>query len=352
MNALVKALAAGLLCLTATSCHHKELCLDHRHMQRVKVEFDWTDAPEASPRGMTVYFYPRDSRSDEPSATGTYRRVDFKGMEGGYVEVPRGMYRIISYSNDSDINEFHTVADYDGHTIFTRDGSLFEGLPGSLQGTGPRADGQGEQRIVITPDQIWGCNHPVVDIIETTSGSDHTTGAGRSVSETTDPATGARLQVITLRPHEMTCHYTFEIRNVKNLKHVDKMCAALSGMAPSIKAASEEKHTETVTHPLEAVSDGRSLVTGEFHTFGHHTGNPDPHIMTLYVWMDDGRKFVYGTGADPGAFDVTDQVENAPNPRRVHLVIDGVELPQPIENGSGFHPTVDGWGVIESDIIM
>jgi hypothetical protein len=45
-------------------------------------------------------------------------------------------------------------------------------------------------------------------------------------------------------------------------------------------------------------------------------------------------------------------VHNAPNKRRVHLVIDGLDLPQPIENGHGFRPSVDDWGEEEHDIIM
>lgn len=356
MKQLIHIIVTGLLCIVAsatiTSCDHKELCLGHRLVQRVKVEFDWSDAPEASPRGMTVYFYPL-GNADGSAPTGAYQRVDFKGMDGGYVELPRGVYRIICYSNDSEINQFHSVADYDAHTVFTREGSLLECLPLSLTSTGPRAEGQADQRIVITPDQLWGSTLAWTEVIGTGEFHEHTSGAGRSASEATDPATGERIQVITLMPHEMTCHYTYEIRNVKNLKHVDKMCAAISGMTPSIKAATEELHTEPVTLPLEAISVGdKNIVTGSFHTFGHHADNPQPHIMTLYVWMDDGRKFVYGTGTNPGSFDVTEQVENAPDRRHVHLIIDGVELPQPLENGSGFHPSVDGWGTVESDIIM
>lgn len=346
LNAMCLLLAAVF---TLTGCNHKELCLDHIELQRVKIEFDWEDAPEATPGGMAVFFYaiPTD---DNTSVSTAYQRADFKGKNGGFVEIPRGAYRIICYSNDSEVNLFHDITDFDKHTAYTRRASLFESL--SLEGSAPLANGQENQRIVLTPDQLWGSNHPRIEIIGSSETHTHDTEAGKTAKTAYDPETGERIQVITLKPHEMTCHYTYEIRNVKNLKHVDKLCAAISGMSPSLKAASEEIHTEPVTLPLSATSDGKSLVSGSFHTFGHHTSNAQPHIMTLYVWMDDGRKFVYGSGDVPGAFDVTRQVENAPNRRRVHLVIDGLELPQPVENGSGYHPSVDGWDTVETDIIM
>lgn len=63
----------------AVSCVHKELCYHHPHSATVRVEFDWRDAPEASPDGMCVYFY--------PSGGGGVRRVDFSGRRGGEVEL-------------------------------------------------------------------------------------------------------------------------------------------------------------------------------------------------------------------------------------------------------------------------
>jgi hypothetical protein len=42
----------------------------------------------------------------------------------------------------------------------------------------------------------------------------------------------------------------------------------------------------------------------------------------------------------------------APNPKRVHLVVDGLELPLPIEDGNGFRPSVDDWTNVNEDINM
>lgn len=104
------------------------------------------------------------------------------------------------------------------------------------------------------------------------------------------------------------------------------------------------EHT-LVTVPFEAHPDGISTVTGRFCTYGHCRSH-DPHTtFTLYVWMRDGAKYYY-------TWDVTDQVDNAPDPHNVHIIIDGLDFPQPIENGSGFEVNVDDWQVVNEDIIM
>ena len=75
-------LLAALLLLA--SCEHKELCYQHPHLTTVRVEFDWRDAPDASPAGMFVYFYPLEG--------GNGQRIDFEGTAGAAVTLGRGRY--------------------------------------------------------------------------------------------------------------------------------------------------------------------------------------------------------------------------------------------------------------------
>lgn len=42
--------------LLLTGCEHKDLCYHHPHQVRLRVVFDWMDAPDAAPDGMTIYF--------------------------------------------------------------------------------------------------------------------------------------------------------------------------------------------------------------------------------------------------------------------------------------------------------
>lgn len=327
---------AALLCLILiSSCTHKELCIHHPHGTTVRVEFDWTGAPEADPAGMCVFFYPVEG--------GEPRRYDFKGMTGGQIEITVGRYMVLCYNNDTEGVLFRGKNEFCCHEAYTREGNIFETIYGN--GYAPPAKRSGEdERVVISPDMMWGSIATEVEISEN----------GISYICTTTKGEATRVEntehIITLYPTELTCIYTYEIRNVKNLKHATQMCATISGMAGGVNLSTQELHTESITLPLESSFDRVSTISGRFITFGHHEENNDPHRMELYVWMDDGQKLRFGTEGD--RFDVTDQVHNAPNKKRVHIVIDGLDLPQPIENGHGFKPSVDDWEVWEGDIMM
>ena len=220
---------------------------------------------------------------------------------------------------------------------------MLEPIYGNGANYAPRSRGTEDERVVICPDMMWGCTATEVEI--TDSGISYVLTPFEEGNEPVQME--SEEYVITLFPHELVCTYTYEVRNVKNLKHMTQMSGTISGMAGRMTLSSEELDDECVTLPFGAQSDGKSTVTGMFYTFGHNTANPDPHKMVFYVVMDDGAKYCY---KDSENLDVTMQVHNAPDYRHVHLIIDGLDLPQPIENGSGFDPSVDDWEVVEEEI--
>lgn len=319
------------------SCEHKDLCYHHPHTKTLRVEFDWRDAPDADPEGMSVFFYPVDGE-DAPM-----RRLDFSGKTGGEIEIQEGRYMVLCYNNDTESVLLRGTDSFYTHEGYTREGNIFESIYGSGADYAPQAKEAENERVVICPDMMWGCTALDVEISETGVSylcfpeSEKEDLGGRPAVSTGE--------VITLYPHEMVCTYTYEVRNVKNLKYAMQMCGSLSGMAPSLMLGDESLGTECVTIPFESVSDGVSTITGRFHTFGHHEKNSAPHKLLLYVWFDDGSKYYY-------TFDVTGQVHSAPDKRHVHIIIDGLDFPQPIGNGSGFLPSVDDWQTVEEDIIM
>lgn len=311
-------LFAILLTVMLSACNHKELCYVHPHEVTLRLEYDWTNAPEANPAGMCAFFY-----HEDPSVAPV--RFDFRGTEGGEIALIPGRYRVLTYNNDTEVVKLGSTHDYDQHYAFTRECNILEPIYGNGMSLPNRTEGAEDERVMITPDMLWGANE--VDIV----------------------VTGSESQVITLYPQDLLCHYSYEVRNVKNLKHVSMMSAAISGMSPSMALASEALHTEPVTLPFGAVRNGDSGIKGEFLTFGHSEEVDRPHRMSFYMVMDDGSKFSFTKGSN---LDVTDQVHSAPNRKRVHLIIDGLELPTPIENGNGFKPEVDDWDDVQQDIQM
>ncbi|MBE6195835.1 MAG: DUF5119 domain-containing protein [Rikenellaceae bacterium] len=326
------------LALLFAGCNHKELCEFHPHEISIRVVFDWVDAPDADPKGMCVCFYPLDG--------GSGQRFDFPNRTGGTVQLRVGKYRILCFNNDTEANLFYNSHLFDGYGVYTREGHVLEPIYGNSANFHPMVDDLSKERVVITPDMMWGCS--AVDVEVRDDEVCYTCVPQNAHARMGYPVVSNE-QVITLYPHEMVCTYTYEVRNVSNLKHVVEICGSLSGMAGEMLLASEQVGREAVTLPFESVSDGVSTLTGKFYTFGHHPENSEPHAMTFYVVMDDGSKLCYTGGKN---LDVTEQVHEAPDFRHVHLIIDGLDLPQPIENGHGFRPVVDDWGVVEEDIIL
>lgn len=105
-----------------------------------------------------------------------------------------------------------------------------------------------------------------------------------------------------------------------------------------------------VTIPFDAAAgEGengeKSVVTGALLTFGHSPAVDKAHQLTVYAVLSDGSKWYY-------TYDVTGQIHSAPDPRNVHIVLDGLPLPKPITNGGGFQPEVEPWQPVEIDIEM
>lgn len=318
---------------TATSCNHKDLCYNHSHTSKIRVLYDWSDAPEANPRGMCVFFYSLDHE-------GTYYRFDFANTKGGEIELPQGRYELITYNNDTEAVRFSGTNNFSGHLAYTRTGDLLEPMYGN--GISSSAKTDNGERVVISPDNLWGCHTTEVSITDNGVKYLSTRAESNPASQPDDGHT------IWLYPHDMLCHYSYEVRNVENIEHINRVSASISGMSPSMKVASENLNQEPTTIPLSARADAlSSRITGNFLTFGHNPSNKARHKMTFYVVMDDGSKYVV---KDTPNLDVTDQVDKAPDRRHVHIIIDNIKLPGPQAGDEGFNPTVDDWGIINEDI--
>lgn len=310
-------LFTAMLCLC--SCTHKELCMEHPHPVPLRLEFDWRDAPTASPDGMCVFFYPE--KGGQP------RRFDFSNISGGRISLAAGRYKLICYNNDTERVYFGNTDSFGLHSIFTPTTDLFAPLGlSSKAGTVPRADAA--ERVVSTPDLIWGCSVQEIEVEEL-------------------PADSAE-RVITLYPHLLVRNYTLHVKNCDGLKYAGQMCGSLYGMASGIYLNSEENFSENATIPYECYKLDDTTIEAKFLTFGDNPAVCKPHRVVLYIWMSDGKIYCYGLNDDK--YDVTDQVHNAPDPYNVYLEIDGMDLPKPISNGSGFSPDVDDWVEVKGDI--
>lgn len=322
--------------LLTSSCHHKDLCYHHDHTTTLDVVYQWDQAPEASPDGMCAFFYSVDR-------AGEFKRFDFIGAKESSVDLPAGEYKIITYNNDTEVVQFSSKESFDNHVAYTRTGDMLEPLYGN--GVTSSLQGNDGERVVITPDSLYGCNATEITIADTRSGCSCPTSRAGGGEISTDINGN---QTITLHPHDMLCHYSFEVRNVKNANKIERVSASISGMAGEMNLSDESLSTECVTLPLPAQANGsENSITGSFLTFGHNESNSAPHKMAFYIVMNNGSKY---SVKDLSKLDVTDQVDSAADKRHVHIIIDGLDIPDDNEESEGFFPSVDDWGVVNEDL--
>ncbi len=296
------------IALTA-SCDYKELCYEHPHGSTTRIRFDWKNIPDANPEGMAVLFF--------PEAGGKAQRYDFIGKEGGDAKLMVGNYLACCGNNDF---EYISLKGDESAETFEVTSNIADTIIWNL----PKETQFNDQKKVLQVDMLWGENRGLVDI------------------------TVRRDHEVVMTPVQAVSKYTYEIRNVENLKYARDVKASLSGMSESLFPMTGKMSPEPAVVCFEpsAISRNDKGISGSFNTFGYNAEIHASNIFTAYFWMSDGKKYYY-------QFDVTEQVKKAIDPLNVHIVISGIELPKPITNGGGFTPpTVDEWETENVDIDM
>ncbi|MDE6270391.1 MAG: DUF5119 domain-containing protein [Muribaculaceae bacterium] len=308
-------LMAGLM---ATSCRHKDLYMDEPMSTGLQVVFDWRDAPEANPASMAMYLYENDGNKP--------LRYIFDNPHGGEIKAPFGIRHAICMNADnSDWAALRNHENIETFEIYTQDIEDLGARSLPLKGI-PRAEGTESERLASAPHMLWGSRTNNISI---------------------NPHTGT--QTITLYPHEAICYYTVDVLDVDNLDGLSgtTVDATLSGLAEAYNFGADAPSGQQATMPfvLHSGSDGSSL-HGEYLTFGETPGYSGKHFLTVYMVLADGSKWWH-------AFDVTDQVSDAPDPKHVHIVVRGLPLPEPPSgSGTSLTPDVNEWQAVNVDLHM
>lgn len=326
---IVKVIVMVFVSVSLTSCEYKDLCYDHNHWATVKVSFDWQKAPDAITRadgqpqqsmGMTVLFYNLDNPGAEPI------RYDF-GLEGGTARLEAGTYRAVCYNNNTETILYRGMNYWNSLEAYTRQSSIEEGTQLTRSGM-PRAIGTEDEPVILEPDPLWGC-----------------------ASEPFDLKNDARDVSLVLYPEHRFNTITVTITNVPNLQYTGSFGGALSGLAPSRWMASGIPGEGLATQAFTANVIDATTLQMQFRIFGHcphlSEGIFNQHLLTIYAILADGSKWYY-------TVDVTDKLHDGiiDDDEDVSITIDGLPVPKPIVNGSGFQPTIDGWQGVEIDIGM
>lgn len=299
---VIMALAAAI-----TSCEHKDILDPGNGLHQVNLLFMWDDYPDASPKGMTVYFFPVNSG-------GKIWRYDIPGRDGGPVELPAGRYDMLAFNND-----LPGVA-FSGMT------SLRNGIASAVVRNGI-SQGIGELYAAV-----------VENIEVTPCGVCYKTPDGNEKV--------CRQWKVRCYPQQRFCNYRVVARNVKGIGTVRKAEVSLSGMAGRMELASGRLCDDQVQLAAALKVEGNSL-EGSSAAFGV-APSAGKIIARINVKRTDGAVLAK-------EYDVTSQVTGAADPRDVTIYIDDVEIPSPGENPGGggdvgLDVWVDGWQVITIEI--
>ena len=310
-----------IICSLFMSCEYKDLCYDHNHWALATPAFDWSKAPSANPKSMTVLVYDKANLGSEPE------RYDYR-LVPPYPEIrlTPGDYQALTYNNDTETILLRGLEEPSTVEAYTRTSSIEEGTMIDTRAQMPRA--AGNEPVILEPDSLWA-------------------GLSEDIHISLDS-----LYKIKMMPEPRFVEIDITVKNVPNLKYVGQMGGALTGLAASIflETGKLSENTATQAFTCEAV-DG-STIHMKFRCFGHcpyHAeGSHSAHIFTLYAVLADGSKWYYTQ-------DVSEQMhdpETNPDEYNLYLELEELPIPKPIVNGSGFQPTIDGWQGVEIDVGM
>lgn len=305
----------GLFAAAFAGCTHKDLCYDHPHTGRLRVVFDWRNDPQARPESMYAWFFPVQG--------GAPVQFEFPGYQGGVVELAEGDYSVLCLNGDTHNILYRNTDDRNTLEVYTGEQGVVASLSRASDNA-PRADGTENQPSVAAPEMLWGDRLSQVRVVKNTE------------------------QVITLYPSSEVCAYTVEVRDVENLSSVSQLAGSLSGMAGALLPYPNVVTGGPCIIPYAMEKQDGTTIVGRFLTFGHCPQESIKHKVVIYAVMDNGGQqyAIFGDKDDV----VTPQVHQAPDPRNVHIILEGIKF-TPTTSG-GMSPSIDDWGEVHIDINM
>lgn len=293
--------AVSLLAFLA-SCEHKALYYPDREKMAVDVRISWDAAPEADPAGMTVLFMP-----DSPA--GELWRFNTPGRNGGTVNPGNGFYTVATYNTDPGNLYVTGATSPDSLTIKLTTTTLYT-----------RTDSvRLPSHAYAAPERFWyGITAPVAVPPDT---------------------------VVTCHPDSPLRHYTVEVLDVENSQGIRTCMATLDGMASWQRPNAHISAPEPSPIAFRPAKRDNTSLAAQFNTLGPCADPTSPRILSLFVQLQDGQRLRYD-------YDVSDQVDYAPNPMNVFITVSPLPLPPsgPDKPDGAFDADVEGWDIVHIDL--
>lgn len=308
----VGVLFSCLLCLGA--CSQRELCYDHSHVSPVSIEFDWSQAPDAMPNTMVVWFFSVSSGENyrfELTNDGSSTRSGFDS----HVKVRPGTYRVLCHNGTTDNNSEEGSAFDDYRLVTFKDAIL---APMNRSEDAPLPEQAAGQPVKAQSSTVYA--HALESAV------------------TVEPSAATEMR-IRLVPVEVTSVYDVVITGVENLRADTEASAVITGLAEAWSVGKSQPDGAEVIVPFRLDHCGSDCLRGSVVVFGDNV----PHDVRHYLRVYTSYKYYYD-------YDVTDQMHGAAGSRHLEIDLHGLKLPV---SGDGMSPGVNDWNDAEDvEIVM
>lgn len=294
-----------LFLLGTTGCTQRELCYDHSHVSPVTIEFDWSQAPDAAPNTMVVWFFSTTSGERyrfEITGSGTAARSQFDSR----IQVRPGTYRVLCHNGTTDNNAEEGLT-FDDYRIVTYSDAVLS--PMNRSENAPLPDSADSQPVRAAASTVYA----------------HTLDGPVTIEPASEIETHIRFT-----PVEATSVYDITITGVKNLTADTEASAVITGLAEAWSAAYSRPTGAEATIPFELTHCGTECLRGTLVTFGDNAPHDVRHCLRVYT----SYKYYYD-------FDVTEAIHKAGNSKHIEINLNGIKLP--VNDQGGMNPGVDGW---------
>lgn len=317
MKNLCLAVAAALMC---SSCiYDKDVYGSGGDdvVLRQTVSFDWSGISTPLPQSLTLAFFRH--AANEPVFYGVVCRPQVE------VALAADTWQTIAWN--SDVESLTASGNtYDTYTVSAHVTSLAYNAPAFQSSRSmPRAAATESETVIMQPDSL---------LVGTQDGFEVSMDHDEEIPLTMQAAVNT---------------ITFTIHNVQNLGYVTDVMATLSGMSGGYQPGVDQLTAASCIIPFAMKSDGSSRLEGSCTVFGtidtahwrQSAQAQSTHQLVIYAILTDGTKWYT-------SYDVTSAVNTATQQGTtdVHVEIDRLPFPEPINNGSGVNPTVDEWNEV------
>lgn len=311
-SAVFRLLALMTAAIAFAACVERELCYDHSHKVPVTIEFDWTDASDAQPSTMVVWFFLVDGSQPhrfELIGDGVSSRGGFDAV----VSVPEGTYRMVCHNGNTDFN-VERGSGIDDYVITTDEVEVLSAMNRSE--SAPRPDDTIDQEVRSQASRLYA----------------HTRDEHLTVVN--DPRVSHK---VVFRPSEKTLVCNVRITGVENLQPDVEVSALVTGVSEAWGCGSQSPSDVAVSVPFAFSHCGSDCLVGSVVVFGMTEQTHKLRVYTSYKYYYD--------------FDITDQVRNQSGNREIDIVLSGIRLPEGSGSGSGMSPGVSDWGEPEEETL-